>query len=169
MWGGWNIPLTVEKLKDWQIQSIWFLQVLSKSYWTAFTTIFETLSALEVSHVTISGGTVYKRSMIFEVFGAYLSELLIFLHEIFFVAISCRVLVINIKSLIVGALVTLETRIKVPILAFFDNFGIFRAVCFGPSLWSWTLIFLWKISSMYILSRAVWDFFMITSPYQVSV
>ena len=34
--------------------------------------------------MTSIGGVVYKKSMIFEVFGAYLSEVLIFLHEIFF-------------------------------------------------------------------------------------
>ena len=62
-----------------------FLLVLSsKSYLTAFTTIFETLSALGVCHVTSIGGVVYKKSMIFEVFGAYLSEFFIFLREIFF-------------------------------------------------------------------------------------
>ena len=34
--------------------------------------------------MTIIGGVVYKKSMIFEVFGAYISEVFIFLHEIFF-------------------------------------------------------------------------------------
>ena len=34
--------------------------------------------------MTINGGLVYKKSMIFKVFGVYLSECLIFLHEIFF-------------------------------------------------------------------------------------
>ena len=34
--------------------------------------------------MTIIGGVVYKKSMIFKVFGVYLSEFLIFLHEIFF-------------------------------------------------------------------------------------
>ena len=36
--------------------------------------------------MTITEGVVYKKSMIFEVFGVYLSEFLIFLHEIFFVS-----------------------------------------------------------------------------------
>ena len=43
--------------------------------------------------MTIIGGVVYKKSMIFEVFGAYLSEFLTFLYEIFFgskiLPISC--------------------------------------------------------------------------------
>ena len=34
--------------------------------------------------MTITGGVVYKKSMIFNVFGVYLSEFLIFLCEIFF-------------------------------------------------------------------------------------
>ena len=34
--------------------------------------------------MTSGGGAVYKKSMNFEDFGAYLSEFLIFLHEIFF-------------------------------------------------------------------------------------
>ena len=61
-----------------------FLLVLQKSSWTTFKTIFKALSALGACHVTINGGVVYKKSMIFKVFGVYLSEFLIFLHEIFF-------------------------------------------------------------------------------------
>ena len=34
--------------------------------------------------MTIIGGVIYKKSMIFKVFGVYLSEFLIFLHQIFF-------------------------------------------------------------------------------------
>ena len=34
--------------------------------------------------MTIIDEVVYQKSMIFEVFGVYLSEFLIFLHEIFF-------------------------------------------------------------------------------------
>ena len=49
-----------------------------------FKTIFETLSALGACHVTIIEGVVYKKFMICEVFGVYLSEFLIFLHEILF-------------------------------------------------------------------------------------
>ena len=45
---------------------------------------FKTLSALGACHVTIIGGVVYKKLMIFKVFGVYLSEFLIFHHEIFF-------------------------------------------------------------------------------------
>ena len=57
--------------------------------------------------------------MIFEVFRAYLREFLIFFHEIFMVARSHQVLAADIKSLFISALVSLETRLKVPILAIF--------------------------------------------------
>ena len=44
--------------------------------------------------MTIIGGVVYKKSMIFKVFGVYLSDFLIILHEIFFgskiLPISCN-------------------------------------------------------------------------------
>ena len=61
-----------------------FLQVLKKSSFTTFEAIFKALSALGACHVTIIGGVVYKKFMILKVFGVYLSEFLIFLHEIFF-------------------------------------------------------------------------------------
>ena len=61
-----------------------FLKVNGMSYWTTFKTIFETLSALGACHVTIIGGVVNEKSMIFKIFGVYLSEFLIFLHDIFF-------------------------------------------------------------------------------------
>ena len=51
-----------------QMQLIRFLQVLPKSSWTTSKSIFESFSALGACHVTIIGGMVYKRSMIFEVF-----------------------------------------------------------------------------------------------------
>ena len=34
--------------------------------------------------MTIIGGMVYKKYMVFKVFGVYLSEFLIYLHDIFF-------------------------------------------------------------------------------------
>ena len=68
--GGNTTTLTIEKFvkKDGKYNQYDFLQVLSKSSWATFTTIFATLSALEVCHVTINGGMVYKKSMVFEVF-----------------------------------------------------------------------------------------------------
>ena len=55
--------------KNGQCNQCDFLQVLSKSSWTTFETIFETLSALGACHVTITAGVVYKKSMIFKIFG----------------------------------------------------------------------------------------------------
>ena len=69
--------------------------------------------------MTITGGVVYKKSMIFKVFGVYLSEFLIFLHEIFFGSKNLTSSFDKYKILIMGALGTLETRLKVPILAIF--------------------------------------------------
>ena len=79
-------PLTEKKfeIKNGKCNQNDFLLVLSKSSWTTFKIIFEALSALGACHVTIIGGVVYKKSVIFKVFGVYLSEFLIFLHEIFF-------------------------------------------------------------------------------------
>ena len=100
-----------------------------------FETIFETLSAIEIGHVTIIGGLVYKKSMIFKVFGVYISaSFWYFFMKSFLVLRSYWFLVINIKSVIMGALVTLETRLKVPILAVFDDLVHFWAVYFGTSL-----------------------------------
>ena len=72
--------------------------------------------------MTIIGGVVYKKSMIFKVFGVYLSEYFFFMKS-FLVVRSYRVLVINIKILIMGPLVTLGTRLNVPILA---DFGVLK-------------------------------------------
>ena len=56
-----NLPLTVNGI------------------WTTFETIFGALSALGACHMTIIGGVVYKKSMIFGVF----ETVSIFLREIF--------------------------------------------------------------------------------------
>ena len=88
IWGVVPTPLTEKKIvkKNGKCNQDYFSPVLLKSYWTIFKTIFETLSDLGACHVTIIQGVIYKKSMIFKVFGVYLSELLIFLHEIFFVS-----------------------------------------------------------------------------------
>ena len=62
---------------------------------------------------------VKRKFAIFEVFRAYLRDFSIFFHEINIIARSFRVLAADIKSLLVSALVSLETRLKVPILAIF--------------------------------------------------
>ena len=55
---------------------------------------------------------------------------LYFFMKSFLVVRSYRVLVINIKILIMGALGSLETRLKVPIFAIFDDFGHFLSSLF---------------------------------------
>ena len=69
-------------------------------------------------HVTVIGEMAYKKYKNFEVFWEYLNELLIFLHEFF---------AVNIKSLIISVLGTLETGLKVSILAIFDDFAHFSS------------------------------------------
>ena len=60
-----------------------------------------------------------------------ISEFSIFFHEIYTVAKSYQVLVADIKSLLISALVSLEARLKVPIFAIFHRFyGVFQAVHF---------------------------------------
>ena len=86
MWPTLTVNSKKIRGKERQMQSIWFFLVLPKSSWTTFKTIFETLSALGACHLTIIEGVVNEKSMIFKVFGVYLSEFLIFLHEIFFVS-----------------------------------------------------------------------------------
>ena len=68
----------------------------------------------------------YTRNPWFSRFLEYISASLSYLiMKSFLVVRSYRVLVINIKILIVGALATLETRLKVPILAIFWRFCAF--------------------------------------------
>ena len=60
-----------------------------------------------------------RKFAIFEVFRAYLREFSIFFHEIYMVARSCHVLAADIKSVLTSGLISLETRLKVLILAIF--------------------------------------------------
>ena len=70
---------------------------------------------------------VKRKFAIFEAFGAYLRESLIFFDKIFMVARTHQVLAVDIKNFLVSALVSLETWLKVPIMAiFFIYFGIFK-------------------------------------------
>ena len=92
-------------------------EIAIKTLLANFQTNFMALAALGSCHVTERG----KRNLaIFEVLRAYLRESLTF-----FIARSYRVLVVDIKGLIISVLVTLETRIIVPILAICDDFWHF--------------------------------------------
>ena len=67
---GWYHPPNRKRIheKNGKCNQDDFLQVSPKSSWTTFQTIFEALSALGACQVTIIGGVVNKKSMIFEVF-----------------------------------------------------------------------------------------------------
>ena len=67
--------------------------------------------------MTIIVGVVNKKSMIFKVSGVYLSEFLIFLHEIFFVSKILPNSCDKHQNLDYGCSRYLETRLKVLILA----------------------------------------------------
>ena len=74
---------------------------------------------------------------------------------------SYRVLVTNIKILIIGALVTLGTRLEVPILANFWWFlAFFQFSVLTQTFWPRTVIFLKKVTSIYLLLRTIKDFMM---------
>ena len=97
-----------------------FLTFLLKVYYLTF----KTSGPRELSRDLFSTGGKWK-FVIFEVFRAYLREFLIFFHEIFMVARSHQLLAADIKSLFISALVSLETRLKVPTLAIFWRFLMF--------------------------------------------
>ena len=85
--------------------------------------------------MTIIGGVVNKKSMIFKVFGVYLSEFLIFLHEIFFgskiLPSSCDIH----QNFDYGCSRYPGNEAQSPDFGYFLSiFGIFRAVCLGTRL-----------------------------------
>ena len=98
--------------------------------------------------------------VIFELFKVYLREFSIFVHEIVLVARSYRFLATDIKSLIVGAL---AKRLKIPILAIFDDLWGFSRCPFSISLLSGIMILLRQFSPIYALSNVIRDFSMTVS------
>ena len=106
-----------------QSQCIWLLTILLKFYRLTFKKLFTALAAPGNCHVASSclGG---NKLLILEVFRAYLREFSIFLHAIFFACSILSYLILS-KSVVRNALVTLKTRLKVPILAIFDDFWHF--------------------------------------------
>ena len=106
-----------------------FLPTLLKFYWLTLKTIHGSSFSRELSRDLFSTGGKRKFA-IFEVFRAYLREFSIFFHEIFMVERYYRVLAADIKISIVNALLSLETRLKIPILVLFCRlFGIFADFC----------------------------------------
>ena len=75
------------------------------------------------------------------------------------VARSDRVLATHIKSLLISALVGLETRLKVSILAIFDDFCRFWSCPFWHKPLTYDKDFLLKFSPIYVLSRDIKEFF----------
>ena len=142
IWGGGTTLPNWKKIreKNGECSQDDFLLVLPKSSRTTFKTNFETLSALGDCHVTIIGGVLNKKSMIFRFLEYMSATFWYFFMKTFLVLRSYRVLVINIKILIMSPLVTLKTRLKVLILAVFWQFWAFfvkfvLAKVF--SLWHW--------------------------------
>ena len=85
--------------------------------------------------MTIIEGVVYKKSMIFKVFRVYLSEFLIFLHEIFFgskiLPSSCDIH----QNLDYGCSSYPGNEAQTPNFGnFLTIWGIFQAVCLGIGL-----------------------------------
>ena len=85
--------------------------------------------------MTIIGGVVYKKSMIFKVFGVYLSEFLIFLHEIFFVSKILPSSCDKHQNFDFVCSCHPGNEAQSPDFGhFLTILGIFRALCLGPSL-----------------------------------
>ena len=93
--------------------------------------------------MTIIGGVVYKKSMIFKVFGVYVSDFLIFFHEIF---VGSKILPSSCdkhQNFDCGCSRYLGNETQSPDFGhFLTILGIFQAVCLATSLWPRTLIFL---------------------------
>ena len=88
-------------------------------------------------------GMVYKESMIFVVFGAYLSEFLIFLHDIFLVSKILPSSCDKNQKFDYRCSSYPGNEGQSPDFGYFlTTLGIFRAVCLGTSLKTRTLIFL---------------------------
>ena len=100
-----------------------FLQVLSKCI-KQFSKHYPLRGPPGACYMTVVGGVVKK---IFTIFEYIQASFLIFLHEVLFGARTYRVIVLDIKSLIISTLATLEKRFRVPpILADIKNFRAIR-------------------------------------------
>ena len=128
IWERWYHPANCEKIREKisKCNQYDFLHVLLKSSWTTFKTIFETLSAPGPVTWPLLEGWYARNPWFFENISA--SFWYIFMKS-FLIASSYRVLVINIKSLIMGPLVILKTRLKV-LIWFFWPFGHFLSCLF---------------------------------------
>ena len=122
-WWWFHPPVARYFVKDiGKLYAYDFLPMLLKFYWITFKKIHGSSGPREPSRDLFSTGGKLKFA-IFEVFRASLKEFSIFFHEIYMVARSYRVLATDITSLLIRALVSLETRLKIPILTIFWNFS----------------------------------------------
>ena len=110
-----------------QILCIWFFVYVTKILLANFQKKSKALAAIGSCHVTSSRQGAFA---IFEVLRAYLKEFSIFFREICMIARSYQALAADIKSLVISILVSLETRLKVLILAIFDDFWHFSSSLF---------------------------------------
>ena len=122
------------------MQSISFFTSVIKIFLDIFWKNFGKSISSGGCHVTIIGGLVHKKSMIFEVLWEYLGEFFIYFLKSFVIAIS---------YLLVYFLVWLwllhlpwKRGSNSQFWQFFKTiFGIFRAVCLGTNLWPRVLLF----------------------------
>ena len=111
-----------------------FLAMYLQFYWLTFKKILGCSCSRELSCDLFSTGCKRKFA-IFEDFRGYLRKFSIFFHEIVMVARSYQVLATHIRSLLIGALVGLETRLKsLDFCHLLTIFAIFEAVVFDASL-----------------------------------
>ena len=127
IWGGGTTPLTEKKFVKKTANAI--KMIFHKCYQNPLRQLLKQISKLyqlwePVTWPSLEGW--YTRNLWFSRFLEYISaSSWYFFMKSFLVVRSYRVLVINIKILIMGALGTLETRLKVPILAIFWRFWAF--------------------------------------------
>ena len=137
---------TGSKCSRWRVNSIWGIvpgppnrnkirekrQMQSICFFTSVTKILSDNFQNNFRNLISSGGllrdiiwVVYKNPWLSRFFKNISASFWYFFVKSFLVARSYPFLVININILIIGALGTLETRLKVPILAIFWRFWAF--------------------------------------------
>ena len=119
------------------------MTLLLEFYWLTFTKHYIALEALRKCHTTSFRQGVRKIWRFYKVSGAHLRGFSIILHDFFFIVRTYIVLAVHIKRLIIGALVTHETKLKSYDFAFF-NFWHCSSCCLSTCLQLGTIISLRK-------------------------
>ena len=131
IWRDGTTPLIVEKFVKKMVNAIkWLFASVIKILLDSIKTNFKTLSALGPVTWPLLEGWYTRNPWFSRYFDNILANVWYFFMKSILVARSYWVLMINIKSLIMVALVTLEMRLKVQILAFFDYLGHFSSCLF---------------------------------------